>query len=95
MPCAIVIGKKEELEFGKVKNIYVDENIVIFQFTPMITDSYIHHFHAYALVSPSTERDYLIRHKDLLDFHPYGLYVSSSQSHSGKEFVIPRSNVYI
>ena len=30
VPCAIVIGKNDELEFGRVVSIYVDDSIVFF-----------------------------------------------------------------
>ena len=93
VPCAIVIGKNDELEFGRVVSIYVDDSIVFFEFIPLATRSFCHHFHVFALVSES-ECKYLIKHKDLFDFNPFGLYTSSHISETFEEYVVLKSNIY-
>ena len=60
VPCAIVIGNNDELEFGRVVSIYVDDSIVFFEFIPLATHSFCHNFHVFALVSES-ECKYLIK----------------------------------
>lgn len=98
MPCAIVIGMDEdEPKFGSVENIYIDGASVFFEFVPMITNQFCHHFHAFALASQAASSDtYLINHCLLLDFHPYGLYHSTTILSEYKvRYVIVRNNVYI
>ena len=53
-PCALVVGKDEtdELEFGKVDNIYIYENSAVFEFIPMLTHQFYHHHHAFVLATP-------------------------------------------
>ena len=96
MPFAVVIGKDEELTFGNVTSIYVDGKSVLFEFFPMITHQFYHHYHAFALAAPAVRCRYLIKHTDLPDFHPYGLYHSTSVSNdSTLQYVVLKSNVYV
>lgn len=96
VPFALVIGQEEELlKFGSVINIFVDSMIVYFEFIPMITEQYHHHFHAYALALPQDKNSYLIKQCHCFDFHPYGLYHSTSiSSNSSLQYVVIRSNIY-
>lgn len=98
-PCALVVGKDEadELEFGKVINIYIYENSTLFEFMPLLTRQFCHHHHAFVLAAPpvSVRSKYLIKQESLLDYHPYGLYTSAHIfADSSLEYVILRSNVY-
>ena len=100
LPFALVIGRdsEEELKFGKVVTIYVDGQSTIFEFLPMLTYQAYHHYHAYALKSQplSSRCMYLIKHSDLVEYHPYGLYHSTSVStDTTLEYVGHKSNVYI
>ena len=77
-PFAVVIGqsdKEEELLFGHVLNVLVYSKEVLFEFE-LLDVQYCKHYHAYALSIPpnSSSQKYLIKHKDLLHYHPYGLY---------------------
>jgi hypothetical protein len=99
-PCALVVGKDEadELEFGKVENIYVYENSALFEFIPLLTRQFHHHHHAFVLAMPpiSARSQYLIKQKELLDYHPYGLYTCAHIVSDSllQYYVILRSNVY-
>ena len=96
MPLALIVGKEDEdLKFGKVTAIYVDSKSVYFEFIPMITKQYHHHFHAYALTMPTDMTSFLVKHSCLLDFHPHGLYHSVSVSSNSRiQYVVTRSNIY-
>lgn len=96
VPFAIVVGREEELlKFGSVENIFVHNMLVYFEFIPMITEQYHHHFHTYALAMSPANKAYLIKHNHLIDFHPYGLYHSTSiSSNSNLQYVVMRSNIY-
>lgn len=73
MPFVLVIGKEEDLKFGMVKNIYIDGASVFFEFVPVVTKQFLHHYHAHALAIPATSSNtYLINHYDLIDFRPHG-----------------------
>ena len=96
IPIALVIGKDEDLLFGRVASIYVDGQDVLFEFLPMVTHEFCYHHHAFALGLSAHSTKYLIRHCDLLDYHPYGLYHSSTvSSEVGIQFVVLRSSVYV
>ena len=96
MPFAVVIGKDVELMFGNVTNILIEGKSVMFEFFPMITHQFCHHCHAFALAVPAVKCRYLIRHRDLPDFHPYGLYHSTSViDDSTLQYVVLKSNIYI
>ena len=96
-PMALIIDKRnEELVFGKVINIYADAKTVFFEFIHMSTKHFSHHYHAFVLSLPplSVRRKYLIKHHDLLDYHPYGLYTSPHLSSDlTLEYVITKSNL--
>ena len=100
MPCALVIGKgelEEDLQFAKVVSIYIDGDSVIFEVIPFVIHPFCHHHHVFPVSSPplSSSCRYLIRQSDLLDYHPYGLYHSSTVSTDRTlEYVVLRSNVY-
>ena len=100
MPCALVIGKgelEEDLQFAKVVSIYIDGGSVIFEVIPFVIHPFCHHHHVFPVSSPplSSSCRYLIRQSDLLDYHPYGLYHSSTVSTDRTlEYVVLRSNVY-
>lgn len=99
MPFALIVDKEEEeLKFGMVVNIYVDGSAsVFFEFVPVVTIEYCSHFHAYALFIPTASSvSYLINHRHLLDFHPYGLYHSTTVlSEHNIQYTVIRNNVYI
>ena len=62
VPFAIMLGHEDELlKFGSVTKILVDGMIVYFEFIPMITEQYCHHFHAYVLAMPQKRNSYLIK----------------------------------
>jgi hypothetical protein len=97
-PCALVIGKEEEeLQFANVVSIFIDEDAVLFEFIPFKGHPFCHHHHAFPLSLPpsSSSCRYLINQSDLLDYHPYGLYHSSTIfTDQTLEFVVLRNNVY-
>ena len=79
-----------ELEFGQVCAIYADGQEVLFEFTLMVTEEFALHSHSFVLSSSSSSPSYLIKHEDLLDYHPYGLYFVFATHH-----VVLRNNVYV
>ena len=94
-PMALVIGKANEfLRFGEVNNIYVHgDQSILFEISPMTTNCFYGHFHAYVL-SPGDSTKYFIKHSELLDYHPYGLYTSLSiLPDASLLYVIPRTNI--
>lgn len=97
-PFAIVIGKDDDiLQFGSVENIFVDRGVVLFEFIPLITHEYLHHYHAYAVKLPnvSSRAKYLIMQSEILDYHSYGLYCSPTVSEdTNVQYVVLRSSVY-
>ena len=78
MPCVLVIGKTDEDEviFGEVTRILVDIKSVIFEFK-LFRSYFNHHFHCYCLISPENTH-YAIPYSQLIHYHPYGFYYSSS-----------------
>lgn len=98
-PCALVVGQSdedEELLFGHVLSVLVHCKEVLFEFELMIVQ-YIKHCHAYALSLPptSSSHKYLIKYKDLLSYHPYGLYhCHNISSNPSLQYTVLRSNIY-
>lgn len=92
-PFALVVGRddNENLKFGDIRSIYVNGLTVLFEFLPMVTLEFHVHTHSYIISSPPvTERcTFLIKHNDLHDYHPFGMYSLSPTQH-----IIVRSNVY-
>ena len=93
-PFVLLIGHDEydgDPKFGKVYLVYADGLVVLFEFLPMVTEQFHAHTHSYLVsLPPVTDRDtFLIRHTDLLDYHPYGLYTLSSHHH-----IIVRSRMF-
>ena len=76
-PCALVVGRSQddELQFGHVTNIFVHCQQVYFEFELMHAE-FCKHIHAYALSLPPTSlrQQYLVEHRYLPTYHPYGLY---------------------
>ena len=74
-PCALVVGKDEaeELEFRKVENIYVYENLALFEFIPLLTRQFNRHHHTFVLAMPpiSVRSKYLI----MVQFNCVGGYI--------------------
>ena len=78
LPFSLVIDKTEDddLVLGEVTQIYVvDNSYVLFEFILLETE-FFSHYHAYAVLLPPVlqRKSYVIKHKDLLHFHPIGLY---------------------
>lgn len=97
MPCALVIGRDEELKFGDLVGIYVDGLSVIFEVIPMHTVHFYHHYHAFALGMPhgsANTRTYLVNYHKILDYHPYGLYHSSCIDDPTLKYVVLKSSIY-
>ena len=99
IPFAINIGYEEdELKFGNVNDIFVDGNIVIFEFVPFDTCEFSTHFNAYVLEVPAIPSQYLIKQDQLFDFNPYGIYRSSNVDSvlgvTSKQYVVLRYNIY-
>ena len=97
-PCALVVGQSddEELIFGSVLSTLVHHQEVFFEFEVM-EGQYCKHYHAYALSLPRTSsQTYLIQHKDLPSFHPYGLYhCHHISNNSSLQYTVLRSNICI
>lgn len=100
-PCMLIIGTTDSGEpiFGNVKRILIDSNgsdvTCMFEFKLVEVDFYIH-YHAYACSCLPSSTTYLIKHEDLVCYHPYGTYscnVISTERPS--RFVVVRSNVYV
>ena len=93
------MGKKDEdLVFGKVEDIFVDAKTVIFEFVEMLTHFFSNHHHVYVVSLPpvSVRRKYLVKQKDLVDYHPYGMYTSVHvSSNTMLEYIVLRSHVYV
>ena len=97
-PFALIIDEEDnELKFGEVVGIEVEENNVFFEFIPLHTLYFCKHFNVYALARPSTsEQRYLIRQDNLLDFHPYGIYTSQNVlTNPTLLYVVLRYDVFI
>ena len=73
--CHSCRGPEPDLQFGHVTNIFVHSNQVYLEFELMYAEFY-KHYHAYALSLPPTSmrQKYLVQHRHLLTYHPYGLY---------------------
>lgn len=101
VPAALCVSHRKEFrgrsEVWESNTIYVDGQCVIFEFLPMLTHKVCHHYHTYALKSPpfSSRCMFLLKHSDLLDYHPYGLYHSTSVStDTTLEYAVLKSYVY-
>lgn len=98
-PFAIIIAMEDDdLKFGNVENIYVDGLTVWFEFVPLDTFQFCTHFNAYALTLPRTPStcNHIIKHSNLPDFHPYGIYRSSTVcSNDAFLYVVLKCNVYL
>lgn len=95
---AIAIDKDDEgVKFGQVVHLFVDGLTVFFEFIPMITQQTDHHHHAIPLAMPpvTNRSTYLVKRSHLLDYHPYGLYHSSTvPNESSLLYIVPKSNIY-
>ena len=97
-PCALVIGRTEEEDpmFGYVYSVLVSGQEVFFEFEEMEV-TFCQHFHAYAVTLPlSSRQHFLIKQKDLINYHPYGLYhcPSISSNTCNIQYVVLRNNIY-
>ena len=72
-PCALVVGKREDLVFGKVENVYVDVKTV---FIEMITHCFSNHYHI-SLPPVSVRHRHLIKQQDLTDSSVWSVYISA------------------
>lgn len=92
-PCILVIGSEDnEPIFGDVTNVLVLGQSVFFEFK-LLEAQFYHHYHAYSLSLPSSG-SYIIKHRDLPCYHPYGMYHSLSNDCISR-FTVLRNNVYI
>ena len=98
IPCVLIIGKSEDqdLIFGNVVNVLIHQQSALFQ-VEIMSSTYCPHYHAYALSvlpSPSLET-YLIKHSDLVCYHPYSLYYCPHiSSDFTLRYIVMRSNIY-
>ena len=97
VPFVLVVGKSEDadLAFGEVHSVLVHGQLVLFEYH-LLEAQFYPHYHLYALsLTPLSDRQsYLIKHRDLLNYHPYGLYhnASISADHSLR-YTVLRSNI--
>ena len=94
-PCLLIIGKTEEEDplFGSVCRVLLSGQELFFEFEQMDAVFY-QHYHAYCL-TPS-RKYFLIKHNDLITFHPYGLYHCPHISNTFSSlYTVLRSNTYI
>ena len=97
-PCGLLLGKNDEdFKFGRVVDIFVNGKEVIFEVEPLSTLDYLLHYHAFCL-SPITSTDsctYYVKHSQLLDYHPFGLYYSMLSTNPSLLYLILRYNVFV
>ena len=98
-PCALVVGRShedDELQFGHVVNVLVYSKQVFFEFELMHVQ-FCEHYHAYALSLPplSLREKFLIEHRTLPTYHPYGLYHCHLSNNTSVQYTVLRSNIYI
>ena len=82
--------------FGSVCNILVSGQEVFFEIEQMEA-IFCQHYHAYALsLSSSHRQHFLIKHKDLIVYHPHGLYHCPNISNTlPSQYTVLRSNNYM
>ena len=98
-PCAVVVGRSDEddeLQFGHVTSVLVYAKQEFFE-SELMHVQFCEHYHAYALSLPplSLREKYLIAHRNLPHFHPYGMYHCRLSSNTSLQYTVLRSNVYI
>ena len=99
-PFALIIDEEDgEIKFGEVFGIEVEDANVFFEFVPLHTLYFCKHFNAYALARPpmdTNRQNYFINHKDILDFHPHGIYTSQNVlANPTLLYVVLRYDVFI
>lgn len=96
-PCALIVNLVDEDPLiGNIHNILVSGHDVFFEFELMDT-VFLQHYHAYAVsFSSSSQQHFLVRQKDLITYHPYGLYHCPNISVTlPSQFCVLRSKSYI
>ncbi len=94
-PCALVIGVEDgEQIFGDIINVLVFSRSLFFEFQ-LLESSFYHHYHAHLLSTPQPRAtSYIIKHKDLAHYHPYGMYHCISIDNIVSQYVVLRSKIY-
>ena len=86
----------DNLIFGNVMNIFIHNQTLLLFEVEILKSTFCPHYHAYAMSMPSTvQKTHLIKHCDLLCYHPYGLYYCPQISPDiSLRYTVLRSNVY-
>ena len=97
-PCGLLVGRVDDVfKFGKVVDIFVNGKEVLFEVELLNTLDYLLHYHTFCLspIVPSESQTYYVKHSQLLDYHPYGLYHSALSTNPSFLYLIMRYNVYV